>query len=447
MSDTSARSRRDRWAARENAKRAAAYEVAVAAWRTDADELAHMTRTAQDYHGRPTGSVVLKRGESAYFELPAVSLVEVQRGPGQYVGGYSGFSFRIAKGIRYSVGASRGSYVPGPEQHKVTDQGAVTITNRRVILQGSRNSREWAFSKMLGVQHDASRPFTLMHVSNRQKVSGLLYDASQATAFRFYVSLALADFQDSREAFLAQLRDEQQQHERIKPAEPRLVGPDDAPSGVMGALGALRTLCFGRPGWPRGWRVLQGFATVLVTLLVIGALSGGNGQQPVSSATGRTIDATPAAGATSSSAAQPPVSSPSSAASPQAVVTSRPARTARPTPSRPRSPRPAPVRTTAPRPTVKPTPTPTPKPTHAVPSTCGAPKNPWGYNFCGSGSLIYHPAPDVCGYFDCIDYFDNGVGYMIECSDGTYSMSGGRSGRCSHHGGELREVYSGSGPH
>jgi hypothetical protein len=32
---------------------------------------------------------------------------------------------------------------------------------------------------------------------------------------------------------------------------------------------------------------------------------------------------------------------------------------------------------------------------------------------------------------------------MVECNDATYSMSGGISGACSHHGGEDRPVYSG----
>jgi hypothetical protein len=66
-----------------------------------------------------------------------------------------------------------------------------------------------------------------------------------------------------------------------------------------------------------------------------------------------------------------------------------------------------------------------------------------GYNLCGRGSLIYSPDPDTCSYFNCIGNFANGRGYMVECVDQTYSMSGGRSGACSYHGGELRPVYSG----
>jgi hypothetical protein len=55
--------------------------------------------------------------------------------------------------------------------------------------------------------------------------------------------------------------------------------------------------------------------------------------------------------------------------------------------------------------------------------------------------LIYDPAPDVCRYFDCINNFWNGVGYMIQCRDGMFSMSGGRQGSCSHHGGNRRPVF------
>jgi len=76
-------------------------------------------------------------------------------------------------------------------------------------------------------------------------------------------------------------------------------------------------------------------------------------------------------------------------------------------------------------------------------SLCGAPDNPYGYNFCGRGSHVYRPPAGICSYFACIQNFDNGVGYMEECQDGMYSMSGGRQGACSYHGGELRPVSSG----
>ncbi|MGH3663796.1 MAG: hypothetical protein ACRDTQ_18315 [Micromonosporaceae bacterium] len=71
---------------------------------------------------------------------------------------------------------------------------------------------------------------------------------------------------------------------------------------------------------------------------------------------------------------------------------------------------------------------------------CGAPKNPHGYNYC-SGSFIEDPEPDTCDYFDCLDSFDDGQGYMVQCKDGMVSMSGGRPGACRTHGGAWRPVY------
>lgn len=135
--------------------------------------------------------------------------------------------------------------------------------------------------------------------------------------------------------------------------------------------------------------------------------------------------------------------------------------TASPTPAPTATPTPSPVPTLAPtvNATAKPAPTAPPRPTatapHAPPpppptgppvaNTCGAPANPWGYNFCG-GSLIYSPPSNFCSYFACIASFWTedipGDGYVAQCADGTYSLSGGERGACSYHGGVARNLYS-----
>lgn len=121
-----------------------------------------------------------------------------------------------------------------------------------------------------------------------------------------------------------------------------------------------------------------------------------------------------------------------------------------------------PIATPTSKPTVKPTQAPTPIPTHAPtpkPTQPPAPKptstptpscqavnnNPWCYNFT-PGKLIYVPPNGFCNYFNCIATFyapdDPGDGYIIECSDSTFSQSGGESGACSSHGGVLKPLYS-----
>ncbi len=119
----------------------------------------------------------------------------------------------------------------------------------------------------------------------------------------------------------------------------------------------------------------------------------------------------------------PPTSAATSAAAPTtqaAPPTQAPA--AAPATSRPVT------RTTPPSQPRKP---PTKSPTKAPPATCGAPANPFGFTFCGGSNIYPNNLPsNVCDYFNCIANFWNGVGYMEECQDGTYSMSGGRSGAC-----------------
>lgn len=105
-----------------------------------------------------------------------------------------------------------------------------------------------------------------------------------------------------------------------------------------------------------------------------------------------------------------------------------------------------PTLTPTPKPTPKPSPTATPVPVKSTapppppPVLCGAPTNPWGYNFCG-GSFIYSPAQQFCSYFSCISSFWSGGGYVVDCVDGFYGKSGGVSGACSRHGGVSRPLY------
>ncbi|MGA8114687.1 MAG: hypothetical protein WCA46_13560, partial [Actinocatenispora sp.] len=72
---------------------------------------------------------------------------------------------------------------------------------------------------------------------------------------------------------------------------------------------------------------------------------------------------------------------------------------------------------------------------------CGAPNNPWDYNFCHRGGLIYQPDAGFCSTFDCIETFEQGTGYVVQCQDGMFSHSGGKSGVCSYHDGEKRNLY------
>lgn len=121
----------------------------------------------------------------------------------------------------------------------------------------------------------------------------------------------------------------------------------------------------------------------------------------------------------------------------------RPAETSAAAAASPPAPAPAPSTYVAPPPPPPPSTHAAPPPPPQPPSLCGAPSNPYGYNFCGVGGFVTSPPSDICNYFRCIANFGNGRGYMVECNDGTYSMSGGIRGACSYHQGEDQPVYSG----
>jgi hypothetical protein len=96
---------------------------------------------------------------------------------------------------------------------------------------------------------------------------------------------------------------------------------------------------------------------------------------------------------------------------------------------------------------VVPTPTPTvmPTPTSTLVAQTATPlpdsiSNPWGYDFA-AGSFITSPPANFCIYFSCITNFRNGQGYVVECQDGAFSLTGGVAGSCADHKGDLRPLY------
>jgi len=138
--------------------------------------------------------------------------------------------------------------------------------------------------------------------------------------------------------------------------------------------------------------------------------------------------------------ASPPIVAPATQPAPPTVtsMTAVPRTTAHPATTR------SPTTVTTKKPAaIRPPKSSSPPSTAKPASLCGAPPNPYGYNFCGRGGYVLDPPPDICAYFDCIPNFWNGQGHMEECRDHTYSMSGGRSGSCSYHGGNLRAVSRG----
>jgi hypothetical protein len=379
--------RRVRWAQRENARLAAGHQKALAAWRQDGQTILWYLEQAKSARPlSPPLGVKLRRNERVLWTAANVSLVEVPEFGGLFTPVHE----------VYSPTRDTGGYLPlSYGQNSVRDNGFVAITDLRVLFVGGRANREWTFADLDGVAHGAQVPMTVMRVGNRQRLSGLVFSSDEAPAFQFYLSVAFADHRRDRAGFVAHLTNLLQYHRMRPPPAPAPADPAQAPS--MAKL--LGGFYFGPSGAP-AWRKLTPALVTIVGLICLGGAL-------LAPPQGR--EATPA-----------------DRQAPAALATSSPAATPSPTPveSTPAAPLPAPRTPTSPKPV----------------NLCGAPKNPWNFNFCG-GSTITDPPDDFCSYFDCIDNFWKGVGYVIQCKDNMFSQSGGRQGSCSYHGGNRRSLY------
>ncbi|MGK5552232.1 hypothetical protein ACSNOI_11505 [Actinomadura kijaniata] len=235
-------------------------------------------------------------------------------------------------------------------------------------------------------------------MSNRQRTSGILLPPAEAPGFRFAFTLGLSEHHADRAGFVAHLERLLAAHRRLLPPPPPGARPEEAPRA-------------------KGWLVAAAAGGVLGLFALVGLVA---------------PDPRPEEQAVTFTTSSP---SPSRSSTPERLPTSAPPTGKAPTRTAPASsPKPAKSRKAAVRKTRKPQEPPRTR------QLCGAPSNPYGYTFCG-GTFIYDPPSEICSHFACIGNFWNGKGYLVQCRDGEYSMSGGRRGACSHHDGVGRPVY------
>ncbi|MEA2829055.1 MAG: hypothetical protein QOG43_3494 [Actinomycetota bacterium] len=150
-----------------------------------------------------------RRGERTFAILSdGVALIEPRRQPGTYRGRSSGSSIRVFKGFYVRSGGSTGTFVPGQEIMTPIDIGTAFITNQRVVFRGEKATREWAWSKLISLDHSDTQPLTRLPVSNRQKTSGLLYDNPNTALIRYRLQQGLAHYHGTVNILTAELRNE-----------------------------------------------------------------------------------------------------------------------------------------------------------------------------------------------------------------------------------------------
>jgi hypothetical protein len=125
-----------------------------------------------------SADIILQKGEVAHAAMTATLMK--WRTVREWQGGSSGFSFRIAKGVTYRTGRTRGHLVDAGQQLVVEDTGILTLTSKRAVFNGSKRTLQFAYPKLVDVQvfTDGLR----LAVSNRQTPSTFKFAQADAAA-------------------------------------------------------------------------------------------------------------------------------------------------------------------------------------------------------------------------------------------------------------------------
>ena len=182
------------WKAKRAYKRAmAVYDLAITDWQSDV-EIFQKARDAFVLAAKGEDVVVnqtiQKAGEIVLWAAQG-QFHEAGRSAGQYSATSQGLSIPVVAGIRYRVGATRGTYVSGDPIQKYGEVGDVILTTNRVLFNGMFNAKEWLFSKWNGAAASADETDYIFNVSNRQKTSGVLFGARDGREFNRFLSCAL----------------------------------------------------------------------------------------------------------------------------------------------------------------------------------------------------------------------------------------------------------------
>lgn len=205
-------------------KAAETYQKALAEWQAQRDEYAGLLELAEAFHGTRDAEIMLGADEALFYKVTGASLIEDRRGRGTYKGASQGVSIPIGsvhgRSVRYRVGQTRGHYVQGAPTPTAIDTGTVFVTNKRVIFQGAKQTRECLFSKLIGFQHSDSDGSTTFSVSNRQKPTTVHYGPGLSANFDFRLDLALAHYRNTVADLVAEIQRDLVQIDARRPTAP-----------------------------------------------------------------------------------------------------------------------------------------------------------------------------------------------------------------------------------
>jgi len=213
------------WKAKRAYKSAMAqYDLAITDWHTDVEifqKIKDAFLLAAKGEDVVVNQTIQKAGEIVLWTAKG-QFHESGRGAGSFQGSSQGFSIPVVAGIRYRVGATRGTYVSGDPIQKYGEVGDVILTTNRVLFNGMFNTKEWAFSKWNGAAASADETDYIFNVSNRQKTSGVLFGARDGREFNRFLSCALIAAEYGIDRVIKEVDKNMKELEEDKPAIPPL---------------------------------------------------------------------------------------------------------------------------------------------------------------------------------------------------------------------------------
>jgi hypothetical protein len=196
-------------------------------WQEDVDTLKKLITvftTASNGEDSVPNTLMQKKGENTLWKATGI-FHETGRTPSTYVGGSSGVSIPVVAGIRFRVGATKGTIIPGEELQVDKDQGVVMLTTERLIFTGPTKTQEWNFDKLLQLSTNDDESDYFINVSNRQKTSGVRFDPTTGREFNRFLGSATAAHEHG---FAALLKELHAIEKRIYEEEPKLALPSAA---------------------------------------------------------------------------------------------------------------------------------------------------------------------------------------------------------------------------
>ena len=200
------------------------YAIARADWQTDVEifkKIKEVFLLAAKGEDAETNQTIQKAGEIVLWRAQG-QFHEAGRGAGSFQGSSQGISIPVVAGIRYRVGATRGTYVSGDPIQKYGEVGDVILTTDRVLFNGMFNTKEWAFAKWNGAAASTDETDYIFNVSNRQKTSGVLFSPRDGREFNRFLSCALIAAEYGIDRVITEVDKNMKELEEDKPMPPVL---------------------------------------------------------------------------------------------------------------------------------------------------------------------------------------------------------------------------------